>query len=326
MAAIHPLSNTLALVEDPPAAPAPVSPVRILLGRYQQVLDRVEQSRGVMWAPLGRRRFTRWLKTPAPRPVVLVMMTVHVRARLRVLDRRNNARIALLKDGEHARRDLETLTHFTASLRRTPSAKIVAPVALAGVLLAACLLAKLMTIVPVAPTLLGDLTKAALKLDPGDMVDALVKSHMDPFSLLCVLTVVLWAMALVTLPLVPAAGAVRHLVAEQPGLREAEAAGFAALRARPPHQFELGLFVEACVAGAALTTGLAIVFIALLVPDSPGWAAAAAWSLGLASLGLTGAHRRLHGRRPNRLQRIARRLLVFETWMFLLGVLAALIG
>src|ERR1700750_2767374 len=122
-----------AAVEDP----APVSPVRVLLGRYQQALDRVEDGRHVLWAGVGRRRLTRWVRGPAPRSAVLLLLTVHVRARVRLLERRGHARVALLKDCEAARQELDSLTHFGASLRWTPGAKLAAPLALAGVLLAA---------------------------------------------------------------------------------------------------------------------------------------------------------------------------------------------
>ena len=327
MAAVHPLSARLTVVEDSPVAHVPASPVRVLLGRYQQVLDRVEEGRGLMWAPLGRRRFTRWLKTPAPRTAVLVLLTVHVRTRLRVLERRNKARIALLKEGEHARRDLETLTHFGESLRRTPGGKLVAPAALAGVLMAAFVLAKLLAIVPGAGDLLGNLTKAAVTLDPGDMVDAVTKSHMDPFSLLCVVIVVLWSMALVTLPLVPAAGVVRHLVAAQPGLSQAEAAGFAELRARPPVGLELGLLAEACLVGSWLGIGLAVAFVAPLMGGETlrYLATSAGWIVLLGVLTGAGLRARLHGRRPNRALRIARRVLVVQAWAIVLFMAAALI-
>ena len=320
MAAIHPLS----LVQDPPAA----SPVRVLLGRYQQVLDRVEESGALMWAPLGRRRFTRWLKTPAPRSAVLLLMTAHVRARLRVLERRNKARIALLKQGEHARRDLETLTNFRESLRGTPGVKIVAPAALAGVLLAAFVLAKFMALVPNAPSLLGDLTKAAVTLDPGGVVDAFTKSHLDAFSLLCVVVVVLWAMALVMLPLVPAAGVVRHLVAGQPGLDHAEAVGFAELRARPPVRLELGLLAEACFVGSWLGIGLAVAF---LLPLADGatlryMAISAGWIVLVGALAGAGLRPRLHARRPHRVLRIARRVLVGQAWLLVVFTVIGLIA
>jgi hypothetical protein len=322
MAAIHPL----ALVEEPPAAPAQVSPVRILLGRYQQVLDRVEEGKGLMWAPLGRRRFTRWMKTPAPRLLVLVLLTVHVRARLRVLERRNNARIALLKESEQARRDHETLTQFTASLRRTPGAKLVVPAALAGVLLAAILLAKLMAFVPQARALLGNLAKAALTLDPGDMVDAVTKSHVDAASLAGLLIVVLWSVALVVLPLVPAAGVVRHVTAIQPGLPQAEAAGFAALRARRPVGLELGLLSEACLVASLLLIALPA-SLALLAFGLGAWAGAVGCDALLLVLIGAGLRTRLRGRRPHLTLRIARGLVFFQLWACLaLVVIGLLVG
>jgi len=321
MAAIHPL----ALVQDPPAAPAPVSPVRALLGRYHQVLDRVEEGKGLMWAPFGRRRFTRWMKTPAPRSLVLVLLTVHVRVRLGVLERRNNARIALLKEGEQARRDHETLTQFTSSLRRTPGAKLVVPATLAGVLMAAILLAKLMEFVPQARALLGDLTKAALTLDPGDMVDAVTKSHVDAASLAGLVVVVLWSVALVVLPLVPAAGVVRHALAVQPGLTQAEAAGFAALRARRPVALELGLLAEACLVISLILIALPA-SLALLAFGLGTWAGAVGGDALLLVLVGVGLRKRLHGRRPHLVLRIARGLLIFQFWaclaLIVIGLLA----
>jgi hypothetical protein len=318
MAAIHPLS----LVQDPPAA----SPVRVLLARYQQMLDRVEESGAVMWAPLGRRRFTRWLKTPAPRSAVVLLASVHVRGRLRVLERRNHARIALLKESAQASRDLDTLTHFSTSLRRTPGAKLVAPAVLAGVLLASFVLANFIVPMPQAH-FLGDLTKATLTFDRGEMVDAVTKSHLDAESLIGALILMLWATALVTLPLVPAAGVVRRVVAEQPGLPQAESAGFAALRARRPHQLELGLFAEACLAGAMLCTGAAGM---LEVPADGGFTGGLAIFayavLLLAGLTLAGIHRRLNGRRQNWLMRIARWLVLFQISVLALFALVYLIA
>src|SRR3954451_10463700 len=195
---------TLHELPTPNVAEAPVSPVRGLLGRYQQVLARVDESGRVLTAPIGRRRFTRWLRVPASRRAVSLLLTVHVRARLRVLMRRSNARAALLKDCGESRRDLERLEHFRSSLRPTPGVKLAAPLALVGVLLAAYVLAN--WIVPLDQAdFLGDLTKAAVKLDAGDMVDAAAENHMDAASLLVALTVIFWSMALVMLPLVPAA-------------------------------------------------------------------------------------------------------------------------
>jgi hypothetical protein len=320
MAAIQPT----ALVQDPGGRA--VSPVRILLGRYQQVLDRVEEGKGLLWAPFGRRRFTRWMKTPAPRPLVLVLLTVHVRARLRVLERRNNARIALLKEGEQARRDHETLTQFTSSLRRTPGAKLVVAATLAGVLLAAIVLAKLMEFVPPARALLGNLTKAALTLDPGEMVDAVTKSHVDAASLAALVVVVLWSLALVLLPFVPAAGVVRHVTAIQPGLSQAEAAGFAALRARRPVGLELGLLAEACLVASLLLIALPAA-LALLVFGLGAWAGGVGCDALLLILIGVGLRTRLHGRRPHLVLRTARGLLFFQLWACLaLMVIGLLVG
>jgi hypothetical protein len=320
------VNATVATLHDlptPSVAEAPVSPVRVLLGRYQQVLDRVDESGPVLTAPIGRRRFTRWLRVPASRRAVSLLLTVHVRARLRVLVRRSNARAALLKDCAETRRDLERLEHFRASLRPTPGVKLAAPLALVGVLLAAYVLAN--WIVPLDQAdFLGDLTKAAIKLDAGDMVDAAAENHMDAASLLVALTVIFWSMALVMLPLVPAATVVRQLLADQPGLPQAERAGFIALRARPPHDLELGLLTEASLAASALTTGIAF---ALLIAPAPTelkleLALFAGWALGLAALNFAGVRVRMHGRRPNRLLRIARRLLLLQFCVLALSALA----
>lgn len=329
MAAHATWSGTLTAVQNPPGAPvpqAPVSPVRVLVGRYQQVLDRVEDGGSLLWARVGRRRFTRWIRVPAPRIAVLTLLTVHVRARVRVLERRGHARVALLKECAPARRDLETLTEFRASLRRTPGVKIVAPLGIVSVLLAAFVLANYVVRLPLGlQHFLGDLTKAALTVDRGQMVDAVTKNHMDAISLLGALTVMLWATALVTLPLVPAAGVVRQLVAEQPGLPQAEAAGFAALRARRPSELELGLLAEACLVASTFTSGLMAVLLVPLLPSetATGYAVLAGWCLGLAGLTFAGMRRHLHGLRPNRVLRIARRVLLFQ---FLLGAVVTVLA
>src|SRR5690242_18425922 len=156
--------------------PVHVSPVRVLLGRYQQALDRVEEGDHVQWARVGRRRFTRWVHVPAPRSAVLLLLTVYVRTRVRLLERRGNARVALLKDCEAARQELDSLTHFGASLRRTPGPKLAAPLGLAGVLLAAFALSNGLAGGFPQTRFLGQLTQATITLDRGDIVDAVVKS------------------------------------------------------------------------------------------------------------------------------------------------------
>jgi hypothetical protein len=314
------LPSRPAVVDDP----APVSPVRVLLGRYQQALDRVEQGRHVLWARVGRRRFTRWVRVPAPRSAVILLLTVHVRARVRLLERRGNARVALLKECEAARQELDSLTHFGASLRRTPGPKLAAPLALAGVLLAAFALSNgLFHGIP-QTRFLGKITEATLTLDRGDIVDSVVKSHMGVSDLLATACMVLWSMALVLLPLVPAARMTRQVLEEQPGLRPAEAAGFAALRARRPTELELGLLVEGCLAASMLAFGLAV--LPAYAPD-PGpipaeaWISAA-WCLSLAALSGLGLHARLAGRRPTLVLRIGRRVLIGQ----MLIALAVAIG
>jgi hypothetical protein len=309
-----------AVVDDP----APVSPVRVLLGRYQQALDRVEDGGHVLWARVGRRRFTRWVRVPAPRSAVLLLLTVHVRTRVRLLERRGNARVALLKECEAARQELDSLSHFNASLRRTPGAKLVAPLTLAGVLLAAFALSNLMFAHIPQTQFLGKLTEATMTLDRGDIVDSVVKSHMDASDLLATVTMVLWAVSLVMLPLVPAARMVRQVLGEQPGLQSAEAAGFAALRARRPTEPELGLLTEGCLAASMLTIGLCILLA--YAPD-PGPIPAEAWGptawcLSLAALSALGLRVRLAGRRPNRLLRIGRRILIGQMLIALVAVAA----
>ncbi len=312
----------------PPLAAPRVSPVRVLLGRYQQALDRVEEGRHVLWAQVGRRRLTRWVRLPAPRLAVLALLTIHVRARVRLLERRGNARVALMKDCEAARQELDSLTHFGASLRRAPGAKLVVPLALAGALLAAFALSNLLFSNIPQTRFLGRLTEATMTLDRGQIVDSMVKSHMDASDLLATVCMVLWSVALVMLPLVPAARMTRQVLAEQPGLRPAEAAGFAALRARKPTELELGLLAEACVAASMLAFGVGIVLA--YAPD-PGplpaeaWVSAA-WCLSLAGLSGLGLSKRLAGLRPNRLLRIARRILIGQMLIALVTVIGALVS
>jgi hypothetical protein len=309
-----------AVVDDP----APVSPVRVLLGRYQQALDRVEDSGHVLWAAVGRRRFTRWVRVPAPRSAVLLLLTVHVRTRVRLLERRGNARAALVKDSEAARRDVESLSHFGASLRRTPGPKLAAPAALAGVLLAAFALSNVFPDLP-QTRFLGQLTEATITLDRGDIVNSVVKSHMDASDLLATLAIVLWSVALVLLPLAPAARMVRQVLAEQPGLRPAEAAGFAALRARRPTELELGLLAEACVAASMPAVCLSTVLAFGGEPIPTGVWAVVVWCMGLATLSALGLRKRLAGLRPNRLLRVARRLLIGQMLFSLVAVIAAVV-
>jgi hypothetical protein len=309
-----------AVVDDP----APVSPVRVLLGRYQQALDRVEEGGHVLWARVGRRRFTRWVRVPAPRSAVILLLTVHVRTRVRLLERRGNARAALVKDSEAARRDVESLSHFGVSLRRTPGAKLAAPLALAGVLLAAFALSNGLFHGFSQTHFLGKLTEATVTLDRGDIVDAVVKSHLDASDLLGTMTIVLWSLALVMLPLVPAARMARQVLTDQPGLRPAEAAGFAVLRARRPTELELGLLAEACLAASMLTltaSGL-LAYAADPGPVTAGAWGVAAWCMSVAALSGLGLRARLAGRRPNWLLRTGRRVLIGQMLLLLVAFIA----
>jgi hypothetical protein len=320
------------IVADDPAGPplaAPsVSPVRVLLGRYQLALDRVEHGGRVQWADVGRRRFTRWVRVPASRWAVLLLLTVHVRTRVKLLERRANARVALLKDCETARQELDALSHFGNSLRRTPGAKLTAPLALAGVLLAAFALSNGLLRGFPATRFLGQLTRATVTLDRGAIVDAVVKSHLDASDLLGTLTMVLWSVALVLMPLVPAARKVRQVLTEQPGLRPAEAAGFAALRARRPTELELGLLADACLAASMFVFGVAVLLA--FGPDPgpmPGEAwGIAGWCVSVAGLSALGMRARFAGRRPNLVLRLGRRLLIANVLLVVATAVAHLVA
>jgi hypothetical protein len=282
----------------------------------------------VQWANVGRRRFTRWLRVPAPRWAVLLLLTVHVRTRVKLLERRGNARVALLKDCAAARQELEALGHFGKSLRRTPSAKLTAPLSLAGVLLAAFALSNGLLRGFPATRFLGQLTRATVTLDRGAIVDAVVKSRLGASDLLGTLTMVLWSMAIVLAPLVPAARMVRQVLSEQPGLRQAEAAGFAALRARRPTELELGLLADACLAASMLVFGLAVL---LAYGPDPGPMPAQAWGISgwcvsVAALSALGVRRRFAGRRPKLLQRAGRRLLIANVLLVVVTAVADLVA
>jgi hypothetical protein len=221
---------------------------RALLGGYAGVLEAIDGAPPVLWAGLERPRILRWLRFPASRALVSILLVRHVSRCRSALERGAARRRALADDAPEPRRDVKILKQFKQSLPTDVRLAVIAPLAGLGILFFAFILAKFVFKARYTK-LLADLTTAALTLDRGAALAAFEKNHGAPTQYLGATLVIAYSVTLVIAPLLPAFSVKRRLLRPLAGL---EARGFAALGCRRVQDLELDL-----VAQLVLITALA---------------------------------------------------------------------
>jgi hypothetical protein len=228
-------------VED--LSPARVScgteELRALLGGYAGVLEEIDGAPPVLWAGLERPRILRWLRFPASRALVSILLVRHVSRCRSALKRGAARRRALADDAPGPLRELKMLKQFKQSLPTDVRLAVIAPLAGLGILFFAFILAKLVR--ARYGKLLGDLTTAAFDLDRGAALAAFEKDRGGAPLYLGAVVIIACSVMLVIVPLLPAFSVKRRLLRPLAGL---EARGFAALGCRRVQDLELDLVAQ----------------------------------------------------------------------------------
>src|ERR1700742_2736731 len=107
-------------IEDPSLAPAEeraevsggTEGFRALLAGYASVLETIDDAPPVLWASRERPRILRWLRFPAPRALVSILVVRHVSRCISALKRGGARRVALADDAPGPLRDLKMLEQF----------------------------------------------------------------------------------------------------------------------------------------------------------------------------------------------------------------------
>jgi hypothetical protein len=297
--------------------------VRALLVGYAGVLEAIDGPPSVSWAGLERPRILRWLRFPAPRALVSILLVRHVSRCVSAL-KRGGARRGALADVPGPLHDLKMLERFEKSLPTGARLAVIAPLALVGILFVAFILTHFV-IKSVYSELLGDLTTAAFELDRRAALVAFEKDRGGPLMYLGVTAIIAWSATLVIAPLLPAFSVKRRLLRPLAGL---EARGFAALGCRRLQDLELDLVAQLLVITPAAIVGALVLWVEVL--GSPAERAMAAQDpattlLGVVAVLLVGPagvelHRRYAVRRTDTARRHAR-ITRYALWLLcVLGV------
>jgi hypothetical protein len=209
--------------------------LRVLLSRYDRLLEQIDNGPRVLWTKPGEA--LPWLRFPAPRALVRTLLLRHLSRCVAALKRSGARRVAVAENPSVAERDLKALELFEQSLPNPLRLSIVAPLALVGTTLVAYALANYWIQTP-SRKLLGDLTSAAFQLDRSAAVDAFKNNHLPGGFYVGAAVVLAWSVTLVILPLLPAFSVKRRLLQAASRL---EARGFAALGTGRVHDLELDL-------------------------------------------------------------------------------------
>lgn len=216
--------------------------LRNLLKCYARLLERMDGLSVVVW----RSGF------PAPRALVRTLALRHVIRSVAALKRGACRQVAIADDPAAASRNLKIIEHFEQSLSKAPRLAAIATMALIGTLLVAYVLGHYWMQTP-SSQLLGDLTSAAFELDRSAALDAFKKHHLPGSFYVGGAVVIVWSVALVTLPLLPAFSVKRQLLQAFSG---AEARGFAALGARRVYDAELDLLAQLLLVALVAVFGI----------------------------------------------------------------------
>jgi hypothetical protein len=245
-------------IEDPSLAPADeraevsggTEGLRALLAGYASVLETIDDAPPVLWASRERPRILRWLRFPAPRTLVSILVVRHVSRCISALKRGGARRVALADDAPGPLRDLKMLEKFEQSLPTVVRLAVIAPLALISILFVAYILANFAFETEESKPL-ADFTTAAIEFDPQAAVAAVEKDNTRSQSYgMAMLT--LLSLMLVSVPLLPAFWVKRRLLRPLAGREER---GFAALGCRRVHNLELDLLPQLTMTGIAAVSG-----------------------------------------------------------------------
>jgi hypothetical protein len=230
--------------------------LRALLVGYAGVLERIDGAPPVLWAGLERPRILRWLRFPAPRALVSVLLVRHVSRCISALKRGAARWGALADDAPGPVRDLKMLKQFKQSLPTGVRLAVIAPLAGLGILFVAFIVANLV-IKSHSGKLLADLTTAAFTLDRGAALAAFEKDRGEPLMYLGATGIMAQSAILVIALLLPAFSVKRRLLRSLTGL---EARGFAALGCRRIQDLELDLVAQLLLVIPVAYVGLVFLY------------------------------------------------------------------
>jgi hypothetical protein len=255
-------THPAALLDEPEAIDGD-DPLRALIGTYATLLDRVEGAHAVTWP-----RHARWLAAPAPRGLVRLLTVRYVSRRVQALRRRSCVLAAMADPAAAPPSELTRLDYFERSLPAVRGMKLLAPLALLGVLLISYVFANHVVDAQSAE-LLGDLTTAAVELDRSAAVDAFDRHELAVQHFIGAAMFLTWSTVLLVVPVLPAFSVRRRLLREQTGIEQREARAFAELGARRVYDMELDLLVQLMLVGALWVWGAVGVSLPVTDPDEP---------------------------------------------------------
>jgi hypothetical protein len=228
--------------------------LRALLAGYTGVLVTINDAPAMLWHKPERPRLMRWVRVPAPRALVRLLVVSHVSRCVTALKRSVASRAALAEDAPGPRRNLKMLERFEQSLPRGLGLSVVWPLALLGTLLVAYVLANFVMRFAQSQ-LLGNLTTAVADLDRQAAIDAFANTPLQPGSYMGAAVIIAWSVTLVIVPLLPAFSAKRRLLTQLAGREEH---GFAALGTRRVYDLELDLVAQLTLVAAVALLGIGL--------------------------------------------------------------------
>jgi hypothetical protein len=252
-------------IKDPSLAPADeraevsggTEGLRALLAGYASVLETIDDAPPVLWASRERPRILRWLRFPAPRALVSILVVRHVSGCISALKRGGARRVALADHARGPLRDLKMLEKFEQSLPTVVGRAVIAPLALISILFVAYILANF-AFHSAESKPLADFTTAAIELDRQAAVAAIEKDHTGHLGYGMAL-ITLLSLMLLSVPLLPAFWVKRQLLRP---LADLEERGFAALGCRRVRDLELDLLPQLTMTAIAALWGFAFFGVA----------------------------------------------------------------
>jgi hypothetical protein len=229
--------------------------LRALLAGYTGVLATIDDEAALLWHKLERPRVVGWVRVPASRALVRALVVRHVSRCVSALKRSAASRAALADDAPEPQRDLKMLRQFKQSLPTGLRLAVIWPMGLLTTLLVAYILANYLVRAPWS-RLLADLTTASVNLDRMAAINAFRSESLNAGQYLGAVMVVAWSVALVIVPLLlPAFAVKRRSFTQLTGLEEHS---FAALGARRVYDVELDLVAQLMLVASLALFGILV--------------------------------------------------------------------
>jgi hypothetical protein len=234
-----------------------------LLVGYASALEATDNAPYVLWANIEKPRILRWLRFPAPRPLVSTLLVRHVSRCVSALKRGVGRQVALADDAPESLRDLKMLEQFEQSLPTGVRIAAIAPLALLAILFVAYILNFLFK--AGYSTLLGGFMTVALLRDTGAALSVFENDNVGLGGSEAIPMIVAFSATLVIAPLLPAFSVKRRLLRPLAGL---ETRGFAALGCRRVQDLELDLVTQLFLITPVLVIGVWTLWLGALAPSS----------------------------------------------------------